>query len=71
MLERLRNFLNPHHHYYARTDEQWCMVDGNLAKYCKTRCDCGAEGEPVGLLIATAEDLAEAQTRIVTTRPKD
>ena len=44
----------------------WAMLNGDLVCMRVYRCECGHEEPKALLLIATAADLAEAQTRILT-----
>lgn len=55
-----------HRHAY-RQRKNWGMLDGQLVCLRTTQCDaCGKKFEQALLLIATAEDLAEANAKVVT-----
>jgi hypothetical protein len=55
-----------HQHNWIESG-RWCMVDGNLCKWRVYRCQCGAEQSKALLLIARAENLAEATACVVVT----
>lgn len=55
--------LAPIHRHQYKQLHKWCFIDGNLVLEKWDRCGCGDTTNRRFLLIASADNLAEAESR--------
>ena len=63
----MRTLSQLFHRHVWTSHKNWAILDGDLVTLEQQSCSCGLYKSPELTIVATKEELAEANTKIITT----